>query len=61
MDRGEPIFNHVIHKKWTQKAQRRHRSNLRQVRPVIDNREPACLKYPLVKTKKEMIIEGKYA
>ena len=36
-----------------------HKININQTRPVIDNSEPFSLKYPIVKTKKELIIEGK--
>ena len=38
---------------------KRHRSNLRDMRACVDNKEPDSYKYPLGKAKKEMLIEGK--
>ena len=58
MDRmGE--FN-VLNKKWLHDNKKMHKKKLRESSKRIDNELPHACKYPLVKSKKELIIEGKY-
>jgi len=36
-----------------------HRKRLLECRPAVDNSMPVAYKYPLIKSKKELLIEGK--
>lgn len=36
-----------------------HKQKLYETKPMVDNNEPSSLRYPLIKTKKEQILEGK--
>ena len=58
MDRAVE-FETVLDKKRLKDNRKIHKKNLRGATAVIDNKEPQCYKYPLVKSKKEMLIEGK--
>jgi hypothetical protein len=58
MDRALPEFNRVLHKKWQAYNRRLHKQKIHETRPLIDNHEPSSLKYPLIKTKKEQLLEG---
>ena len=60
MDRGLPEFNTVLHKKWNLQNKKRHRTKIAESGPQVDNSLPKAYAYPIIKTKKEMIIEGKY-
>jgi hypothetical protein len=61
MDRALPEFNTVLHKKWNLQNKRMHRRKVQESCPAVDNTLPVAYKYPIVKSKKEMIIEGKFA
>ena len=59
MDRGLPEFNTILHKKWNLENKRRHKTKIAGQGSQVDNGLPKAYGYPIVKTKKEMIIEGK--
>jgi hypothetical protein len=59
MDRALPEFNTVLHKKWIQETKRLNKKKLQETSSRVDNALPNAYKYPIVKTKKEMLIEGK--
>ena len=59
MDRALPEFNTVLHKKWNALNKNRHKKKIQGTSAAVDNNLPTALQYPLVKIKKEMIIEGK--
>ena len=59
MDRALPEFNRVLHKKWLASNKRMHKSKIGDSRPVVDNTMPSSFRYPLIKTKKEQLLEGK--
>ena len=58
MDRALPEFNRIINQKWIAHNKRIHRQNIKETRPMVDNHEPSSLRYPIIKTKKEQILEG---
>eukprot|EP00347_Sterkiella_histriomuscorum_P004050 403361935 len=57
MDRGIPEYNRVLNKKWLDYNKKLHKQSIYQVKPTVDNAMPDSLRYPLIKTKREMIIE----
>ena len=59
MDRALPEFNTILHKKWNAERKRLHKRGVLESRPLVDNSIPDAYKHPIVKSKKEMIIEGK--
>ena len=59
MDRAIPEFNRVVNKKWQQHQKRIHKQKIIETRPLVDNNVPSALRYPIIKTKKEQILEGK--
>jgi len=59
MDRALPEFNTILHKKWNLEKKRIHKRRLVESQPRVDNNVPSAYRYPIVKSKKEMIIEGK--
>ena len=59
MDRALPEFNTILHKKWIMQTKRLNKQKLQATTARVDNGPPAAYQYPLVKTKKEMLIEGK--
>ena len=59
MDRALPEFNTILHKKWNQENKRIHKDKVRNITARVDNSVPDSYKYPIVKSKKEMLIEGK--
>ena len=58
MDRALPEFNRIVNKKWQQRNRRLHRQKLIESKPLVDNTEPSSLRYPLIKNKKEQLLEG---
>lgn len=61
MDRAMlPEYNRIgiLQKKWQAYNKRVHKQKLYESKPMVDNNEPSSLKYPLIKTKKEQILEG---
>lgn len=59
MDRALTEYNTVLHQKWITENKKQHRKKVRETGARIDNRLPKACQYPIVKTKKELIIEGK--
>ncbi len=57
MDRALPEYNRVLHKKWLSAQRRLHKDRLHQSRPQVDTSVPSACRYPLVKSKKEQILE----
>ncbi len=55
-----PEYNRVgvLEKKWQAYNKRAHKQRLLESKPMVDNNEPSSLRYPLIKTKKEQILEG---
>ena len=60
MDRALPEFNRIINKKWIAHNKRIHRQKINETRPMVDNHEPSSLRYPIIMTKKEQILEGTF-
>lgn len=58
MDRALPEFNTILHKKWIQETKRMNKKKLESTTSRVDNGLPSAYRYPIVKTKKEMLIEG---
>eukprot|EP00347_Sterkiella_histriomuscorum_P013852 403363119 len=57
MDRALPEFNRVLHQKWLKQSKRLHRQKLGESKPVVDNSLPGSFRYPIIKTKKEQLLE----
>ena len=57
MDRALPEYNTILHQKWIAENRRTHKKKIRDTRCVVDNKLPLALKYPHIKSKKELIIE----
>jgi len=55
-----PEFNTILHKKWISEAKRMHKRKIIGTQKCIDNSLPTACKYPIVKSKKELLIEGKF-
>ncbi len=61
MDRALTEYNTILHQKWINEGKRANRRKLRETGHRVDNRMPEAYKYPIIKTKKELIIECKYS
>ena len=59
MDRALPEYNTILHQKWNRENKRNRKKKMQEVESRVDNRMPEALKYPQIKTKKELIIECK--
>ena len=59
MDRALPEYNTILHQKWIAENRRTHKKKIRDTKCIVDNKLPLALKYPHIKSKKELIIEGK--
>ena len=60
MDRALPEFNTILHKRWNHDNKKLHKDKIKNSTARVDNNVPDCYKYPIVKSKKEMLIEGKF-
>jgi hypothetical protein len=60
MDRALPEYNTILHQKWIAENRRTHKKKIRDTKCVVDNKLPTALRYPHIKSKKELIIEGKF-
>ena len=60
MDRALPEYNTILHQKWIAENRRTHKKKIRDTKCIVDNKLPLALKYPHIKSKKELIIEGKF-
>lgn len=49
----------IFNKRQLQENKRMHRRKIYDSKPAVDNSLPTACKYPLVKSKKELLIEGK--
>ena len=59
MDRAIPEINrHTMHR-MRQESRQKHKEMLRNVKPSVDNSLPSSMYHPIVKAKKEQMIEGK--
>ena len=58
MDRALPEFNRVLNKKWNAQNRRIHKQKLNDSKSQIDNNLPSSFWYPIIKSKKEQILEG---
>ena len=59
MDRAIPEINrHTVHR-MRQENRAKHKDMLRNVKPSVDNSLPNSMYHPIVKAKKEQMIEGK--
>ena len=54
-----PEINRHTATRTRQENLQKHRQNLREVKPSIDNALPNSMYHPIVKAKKEQMIEGK--
>lgn len=59
MDRALPEFNTILHKRWNLENKRMHKKKIQTTTARIDNSLPVACRYPLIKSKKEFIIERK--
>ena len=59
MDRAIPEINRHIVQRIRQDSRQKHKSTLRTVKPSVDNALPESMFHPIVKAKKEQMIEGK--
>jgi len=59
MDRAIPEINRPIAQKQLYEAKRAFRARLKEVKGAIDNSLPCSMQHPIVKLKKEQMIEGK--
>jgi hypothetical protein len=59
MDRALTEYNTVLHQKWITENKKLHKKGVRDQSSRVDNKLPEACKYPIVKSKKELIIEGK--
>ena len=60
MDRAIPEINRHCAHRIRLENHARHRMSVREQKPVIDNGLPKSMYHPIVKLKKEQMIEGKY-
>ena len=60
MDRALPEFNTVLHKKWNAINKKMHKKKIQGTSATVDKSMPVAMQYPIVKVKKEMLIEGKF-
>jgi hypothetical protein len=58
MDRAIPEFNRILNKKWQDQSKKAHRLRILETRPKVDNALPSSLMYPIIKNKKEQLLEG---
>ncbi len=59
MDRAIPEVNRHIMQRMRQENRQKHKMNLRATKPTVDNALPESMYHPIVKAKKEQMIEGK--
>ena len=59
MDRSIPEINRHIMHRMRQENRHKHKEQLRNIKPVVDNALPESMYHPIVKAKKEQMIEGK--
>ena len=59
MDRAIPEINRHIAARMRQDSRSKHKAMLRNVKPSVDNSLPESMFHPIVKAKKEQMIEGK--
>ena len=59
MDKAIPEINRHIMARMRLENKRKHKSSLRAVKPSVDNALPDSMYHPIVKAKKEQMIEGK--
>ena len=59
MDRAIPEINRPIAQKQLYEAKRAFKSRLREAKGFVDNAMPNAMMHPIVKLKKEQMIEGK--
>lgn len=60
MDRGIPEINRHIVSRMRQASRTKHKASLKSVKPTVDNALPESMYHPIVKAKKEQMIEGKW-
>ena len=61
MDRAIPEMNrHTMHR-MRQEHRHKHKDIIRNIKPTVDNSLPNSMFHPIVKAKKEQMIEGKFA
>ena len=59
MDRALPEFNTILHKKWIHENKKLHRKKIIGTSARVDNNPPKAMQYPLIRAKKEQIIEDR--
>lgn len=59
MDKAIPEINRHIVDRMRQENRSKHKAMLRAVKPTVDNALPESMYHPIVKAKKEQMIEGK--
>jgi len=57
MDRSIPEINRHIVERIRSEMRIKHKASLRSVKPTIDNALPGSMYHPIVKAKKEQMIE----
>ena len=61
MDKAIPEINRHVVSRMRQEDRSKHKAMLRAVKPTVDNSLPGSMYHPIVKAKKEQMIEGKYS
>lgn len=59
MDRAIPEINRHIAQRMRQEHRMKHKASLRAVKASVDNSLPESMFHPIVKAKKEQMIEGR--
>lgn len=59
MDRAIPEINRHLASRIRQESKWRHKEAIRKIKPIVDNSLPESMYHPIVKHKKEQMIEGK--
>ena len=54
-----PEYNRVVNKKWQTYNRRLHKQKILESKPLVDTSEPSCMRYPIIKNKKDMFQDGK--
>ena len=59
MDRAIPEINRHTAERIRMENRMIHKTNLKEIKPSVNNSLPASMFHPIVKAKKEQMIEGK--
>lgn len=60
MDKAIPEINRHTMARMRSENRMKHKASLRSVKPTVNNSLPESMYHPIVKAKKEQMIEGKF-